>query len=413
MSNRILISLVITGIISIPCFVFAQPPGRGGPPGRTHKIIEKGTLRPLPATEAPPTENEVSITVKGDQRVIVSNGIPNHKTGQFPNRGNPNRIRAQRHEYRVPANPKIAEQVSPMHGEFGVALNGVPFDPGAAEFYDGEPGWQYEPLSGAVSLGIDSSHAHVQPTGKYHYHGLPTGLIESTDVKAGAHSPLIGWAADGFPIYAVYGYDDPRDANSPVKALRSSFRLKSGDRPGGNAPGGKYDGTFVKDYEYFEGAGDLDECNGRFTITPEFPDGTYAYFLTENWPVVPRNYRGTPSDDFRHGPGPGGPEGRRQGTEIASGDGARNPLGWFGGMPPGEPPRPGQILPSHLIDRLNLNDQQRDKLRKLQSTVDKELKQILTPEQHRQLEAPPQFGRDPGPPRRRLPQMNQRSSRPR
>lgn len=272
------------------------------PPGRSHRITSKGTLRPIASSSNPPTKSQVSIEVIGDQRVIRANAIPNHKTGSFPNRGNPNRITPQRLEYRIPANPQPAERITPMRGEFGVAINGVPFDPGAAEFYDGEPGWQYEPLSGAIALGIDTSHAHVQPTGKYHYHGLPTGLLDSVKLNPGEHSPLIGWAADGFPIYAVYGYSDAKDAESKIQKLTSSYRLKSGNRPGGNAPDGKYDGTFVRDYEYVEGSGDLDECNGRFTIAPDFPEGTYAYFLTEDWPVIPRNFRGTPSANFSHGP---------------------------------------------------------------------------------------------------------------
>ncbi|MCR9297062.1 MAG: YHYH protein, partial [bacterium] len=191
--------------------------GAGSPQAsaqRFHRITEKGVLKPQPSTVTPEIPGSVTIEVVGEERIIKSNGIPNHATGQFPGRGNPHRITAQAHEYRVPAQPKIAERISPMQGEFGVAINGVPFDPGAAEFYDGEPGWQYEPLSGAIALGIDVSHAHVQPNGKYHYHGLPTGLLDSVKVEAGMHSPLIGWAADGFPIYAVYGYSNPKDPES-------------------------------------------------------------------------------------------------------------------------------------------------------------------------------------------------------
>jgi hypothetical protein len=352
---------------------------QGPPRGRTHSITQKGVLRPLPATSTPKIQNEVTIEIDGDQRVIRSNGIPNHKTGAFPNRGNPNRISAQKHEYRVPAKPEIANQITPMHGEFGVAINGVPFDPGAAEVYDGEPGWQYEPLSGAIALGIDVSHAHVQPTGKYHYHGLPTGLIDSVNVEAGKHSPLIGWAADGFPIYAVYGYSDPKNASSTVQKLSSSYQLKKGDRPGGNAPDGKYDGTFVRDYEYVSGSGDLDECNGRFAVTPEFPAGTYAYFMTEEWPVVPRNYRGTPSNDFRHGPGPGGPGGRGRrgpGGRMADGPGGRH----------GGPPKPGEVLPAFVQESLNLNENQTEQLTALQAMVDERFKEVLTDRQRQQLQ---------------------------
>ena len=222
-----------------------------------------------------------------------------------------------------------------MRGEFGVAINGVPFDPGAGDFYDGEPGWQYEPLSGAISLGIVGSHAHGESTGKYHYHGLPTGLLDSVKVEADKHSPLIGWAADGFPIYAVYGYSDPKNANSPVQKLTSSYQLKKGLRPGG-----KYDGTFVRDYEYVSGSGNLDECNGRHTVTPEFSKGTYAYFMTEQWPVVPRNYRGTPSRDFQHGPSPGGSGGPMAGRpQIQRGTAA---LVRQGGPP--ENPAPENLL---------------------------------------------------------------------
>ncbi len=397
-------------VLGVLVFAVAQPPG-----ARTHRIIEKGELQPVPATSTPEIANEVSIEIVGDQRVITSNGIPNHKTGAFPNRGNPNRISAQSHVYHVPAKPKVADSTSPMHGRFGVAINGIPFDPGAAEFFAGANGhhWQYEPLSGAIGLGIDVSHAHVQPDGNYHYHGLPTGLLDSVKVDSKSHSPLIGWAADGFPIYAVYGYSDTKDPKSSIQKLASSYQLKKGDRPGGDDPAGTYDGTFVADYEFVAGSGDLDECNGRFTVTPDFPDGTYAYFLTENWPVIPRVYRGTPSSDFQHGGpgglggrgpsnrgpggfagsgpgGPGGPGGRGPGGR---GPGGRNFGGRdFGGGPGGPPPKPGTILPPFLEESLNLSEQQREQLAALQKVVDDKLAEILTADQREQLEHPPQHG---------------------
>jgi hypothetical protein len=293
--------LPISLAAALACQLSAQPRPR------FHQITEKGELVLAPADSAPAIENEVTIQVVGEYRVITANGIPNHKTGKFPNRGNPNRISAQKHVFKIPAHPQMTGKITPMRGSFGVAINGVTFDPGAGEFFQGAPGWQYEPLSGAVQLGIDFSHAHVQPTGKYHYHGLPTGLLDSVKLAANEHSPIIGWAADGFPMYAVYGYADPHDATSHVMKLSSSYRLRQGNRPGGDQPDGQYDGTFVADYEFVKGSGDLDECNGRFTVTPDYPEGTYAYFLTEAWPVVPRNYRGTPSGDFAHGPPAGGP----------------------------------------------------------------------------------------------------------
>ena len=49
----------------------------------------------------------------------------------------------------------------------------------------------------------------------------------------------------------------------------------------GPAVGGQYPlGSFLEDYEYVAGSGDLDEHNGRFCITPDYPSGIYAYFVT-------------------------------------------------------------------------------------------------------------------------------------
>lgn len=385
-----------------------------------HRVTQKGELNRRAATTEPPTKNQVSIEIVGDERVIKSNGIPNHMTGKFPNRGNPNIIAEQPNEFRIPANPEIADRPTSIRHTVGIAINGVPFEPGAGEFYNGAMGWQYEPLSGAIDLGIDVSHAHVQPTGKYHYHGLPTGLLDTVKLSSDKHSPLIGWAVDGFPMYAVYGYSDSKDPKSSVQKMNSSYRLKKGQRPGGNAPDGEYDGTFVADYEYVAGSGDLDECNGRFTITPEFPDGTYAYFLTEQWPVIPRMVRGTPSRDVGHG-GPSGPGGSRgPGGAMAGGPGGRGLEARGGPRGPGSeqgqrgpggpgrqrggergaPPRPGEILPTFVMDSLNLSDDQKTQLSALQKSVDSKLKQILTPEQLEQLQHAGPPGRGPGGPGR-------------
>jgi YHYH protein len=262
--------------------------------------------------------NRVSITTQGDVREIRSNGIPDHKPGQFPNRHNPHAILEQKYEFRVALDPSPSRTPAPLGmNPFGVAVNGVPFDPGAAEFWNRDPGsgWQYEALSGKIHLGLDSSNAHVQPNGAYHYHGIPTALCERL---SGGKSQMtfVGYAADGYPIYALYGFADPKSAESEVKKMQSSYRLKKGNRTGG--PRGKYDGSFIQDYEYVAGSGDLDECNGREGVTPEYPDGTYYYVLTEGYPFIPRQLHGTPDASFRHGP-PGGrrggppPRGRRPG----------------------------------------------------------------------------------------------------
>jgi hypothetical protein len=253
-------------------------------------------LSKRPVTNAAPPSHFVEITVRDGYRYITSNGIPNHATGRFPNRGNPNSIQEQRYTFRVPLQPKVADRLTDAHRQpFGVALNGVPFDPGTAEFWRSNPNWRYEALSGIINLGLDNNNAHVQPNGAYHYHALPMGLLQQ--LPAEKKITLVGYAADGFPMYAPYGLREPTNATSAIRELRSSYRLKSGMRP--NGPGGKYDGTFTQDWEYMAGSGDLDESNGRFGVTPEYPSGTYYYCLTKDYPFVPRHYRGTPDDSFR------------------------------------------------------------------------------------------------------------------
>ena len=260
--------------------------------------------------------NRVAITIEGDYRVIHANGLPDHSAGRFPNRGNPNRIAAQNYNFRVRLHPQTNAQPTQLRmSPFGVAVNGVVFDPGAAEWWDDGHVWQYEPMSGAINLGVDQNNAHVQPNGAYHYHAIPTGLLNK--LTGGKPKPaLVGWAGDGFPIYGPWSFSDAKNTNSALKKLSSSYRVKPGARSGG--PGGNYDGSFVADFEFVKGAGDLDECNGRFGVTLEFPQGTYYYVLTEDWPFIPRQFKGTPDASFiRRGPpgglrrgGPPPPEGR-------------------------------------------------------------------------------------------------------
>jgi hypothetical protein len=278
--------------------------------------------------------SEVSITERGERRIIEANGLPDHETGRFPNRGNPNSIEEQQYLFEMPLKPKVNDEPMPVQGFlFGVAVNGVVFDPGTAEVWtpgarivarpgpdtridpgvDRDRAWNYDAM-GTMNLGIDSSHAHVQPSGAYHYHGLPVGLIARLRKAHGDTAmTLVGYAADGFPIYAEFGHEKADDASSPLKKLKSGYKLKSGNRPtGDDGPGGNYDGTFVQDYEFVKDGGDLDECNGRTGVTPEFPEGTYYYVLTETYPFVPRYFRGQPDDSFeRRRPGPGGPDRRR------------------------------------------------------------------------------------------------------
>ena len=262
--------------------------------------------------------NQFSITTSGDLRKITSNNIPAHDVGLFgntPGALNPNMITEQNSSYDIDLTPSITNSKTyllnngPVYS-FGILLNGVEVDPVAAEPWphtkpvSNSHNWDWNLEATMVDIGLDCNTAHVQPTGKYHYHGVPGLYLESLS-PSDSEMLLVGWAADGFPIYYMYGYNTANDNSSTIKSLSSSWRMKSGDRPGdgSSAPCGEYTGVYTADYEYVDGLGDLDECNGREGVTPEFPSGTYYYVITNDYPGIPRCFVGTPSTDFSIGPG--------------------------------------------------------------------------------------------------------------
>jgi hypothetical protein len=281
--------------VTAPEFFLAQ----GGPPPR----------RGESSANSEPVRNSVNISIEGEYRVIKSNGWPDHAPGAFPRRGNPNTLAAQSYSFRVPLKPKAVPAPEQRGGWWwGIAINGVPFEPGTAETWNNDPrsGWRYEAGTGFLNLGLDENNAHVQPNGSYHYHALPTGLVERLGGD-GKTMLLVGWAADGFPIYTSWAYTDAKDAKSALRKMKSSYRLTPGARPAQEGgPGGNYDGRFMQDFEYVKDLGDLDECNGRTGVTPEFPDGTYYYCISSEFPFVPRMWRGTPDPSFSKGDRPPG-----------------------------------------------------------------------------------------------------------
>jgi len=110
---------------------------------------------------------------------------------------------------------------------------------------------------------------------------LDANLNETPSIE---HSPIVGWAYDGNPIYGPYGSSNASTLTG-IKALVSGYELiPLGERP--SYP----PGFFIEDYVYTAN-GDLDENNGRYCITPDFPNGTYAYFATTtNYPYVLNDY---------------------------------------------------------------------------------------------------------------------------
>ena len=261
-----------------------------------------------------------SWTSNGSQRILSGNGIPNHEVGTFPNNNNPNTIREINVNKRFTLCPEIIsesglELVGPALA-IAYAINSVKFDPGTAgrcndlgecSLAQGQGNWNIEALGhDTFNFGDDMNHAHVQPNGEYHYHGMPELLIEF--LGDNQNMTLVGWASDGFPVYARFGYSNTNDSNSTIKSLIPSYRLKS--QPDSNRPmvltslaGGPGQGNtspntpiamgaFTQDYEYVEGLGDLDQCNGRFGVTREFPSGIYYYVVTDDFPFFTRCLKG-------------------------------------------------------------------------------------------------------------------------
>lgn len=239
----------------------------------------------------------IEVSVDGDVCKIVSNAVPNHDFNAEGRFITP--LTEQDQNYQVPSNPSRNSQSTALSLRYdnAVFLNGVKLDLLAAGCFgvgNGKIGcfrmsspYRYDPMAESAGFGADEHNAHTQPDGTYHYHGNPMAMFEQD--KPTQASPVIGFAADGFPIFGSYIEDGHH-----LRKAKTSYRLKSGTRPGG--PGGEYDGTFIDDWEYVPGLGDLDECNGMEQ------DGVYGYFVTDTYPHVLGCFSGTPDKSFMKKP---------------------------------------------------------------------------------------------------------------
>ena len=110
-------------------------------------------------------------------------------------------------------------------------------------------------------------------------------------INSNSHSPIIGWTYDGCPIYGPYAYENVDGTGNIVEMTSSYKKIKIGPQ--------WYE--FIEDYQYEEGYGSLDAHNGRYCITPEYPNGIYAYFATSSFPyIVGNTYNySTVKDNFK------------------------------------------------------------------------------------------------------------------
>nr|WP_299341894.1 YHYH protein [Allomuricauda sp.] len=242
-----------------------------------------------------------SETISGTTRIINLNGVANHLVGQFPNAGNPNTIAERVESYTMTTEPQLAANVTFGQGfTMSVYFSGVIGEPYTAEFFMGSDGtlnreWNITTLQNQVNLGLDCNNAHVQPTGRYHYHGSPSNYASQQGID-GSAMVKIGYAADGFPIYYKYAYADD---GTTIEELSSGYQLRTEGRGGDgiSAPDGCPDGLYFQDYEYVDGLSSLDQCNGKFGKSPE-SDDEYFYVVTDNFPSAPLCFSGTPDDSF-------------------------------------------------------------------------------------------------------------------
>ncbi|MFN5416474.1 MAG: YHYH protein [Flavobacteriia bacterium] len=229
----------------------------------------------------------------------------------WPN--NPWFAQAMGYQFRFRRNPipNVGPETKTGYGHIGLWKNGCSiYNPKDAKHYKDsstwfQNAWFWEHL---ILETFDPCIGHPNGSGEYHTHVSPSCLYDITDSLN--ISPLVGYAFDGYPIYGGYGHSNPLDTNSSVKRLKSSYRLRNITErttlpdgtilspeyygppidtntvsldPLNNTPIAAPLGAYMEDYEYVVGLGDLDEHNGRFCITKEYPNGTYAYFTTIDW----------------------------------------------------------------------------------------------------------------------------------
>ncbi len=257
--------------------------------------LQNGTKGTLPA-------NVQTVQYDASFVYVSATGIPSYDIGPFG--GNPNVPANQQYVAAFPRNPAVpSTKTATQLGAIGLFINGVAMfdaDDGnswksstATETPQGDGIWHRN--GGTVeAVGFDPCDGHPQQQGAYHHHGYSPCLGAQLGTTSMSHSTIFGFAFDGYPIYGPYGYSSPASAASGVRRIVSGYRLRSITQrhtlPNGTALTPSqygpdvdtlhFPGRYLEDFEWIESPGDLDEHNGRFCVTPDYPNGTYAYFLT-------------------------------------------------------------------------------------------------------------------------------------
>ena len=175
-------------------------------------------------------------------------------------------------------------------GHIGVWTNGVSiFNPKDGMSYNNQGVWNRNALY-YEGVSFDDCLGHPAPNGEYHHHVNPVCLYDDTDSLN--HSPIIGFAFDGISglwstmVLRIQMALVLSKECAAVMLLTTNTTRTSGPAVNATYPAG----CFVEDYSFVSGAGDLDVHNGRNCVTPDYPDGIYAYFVTIDsslYPVYP------------------------------------------------------------------------------------------------------------------------------
>ena len=220
---------------------------------------------------------------------VKCTGIPSYTIGPWAM--NPNTPANQNWVFKITRFPVPDPTPSVAgNGQIGVLINGVVlFNGGDAMSYNNQNIW-HRLAQYFEAVSFDTSGGHPSPQRSYHYH-INMKKLYSPDTTA--HSPILGYMFDGYPLYGPYAYENSNGTGG-IKRMRTGFvkrnittrtTLPDGtvlpSNQWGPAVSSQYPlGCFTEDYEQATSNFDLDSHNGRFCVTPEYPDGTYAYFIT-------------------------------------------------------------------------------------------------------------------------------------
>jgi YHYH protein/Secretion system C-terminal sorting domain len=250
---------------------------------------------------------------------ITCTGVPSYATGPFQD-GNPSQATNQNAIFKFPLTPtqNTGTKTATTGGNIGVFINGValfdyrdgvawnattnalcggPGNPTCPGGMGAAQAWNRDAIL-AEKAGFDCAKGHPA-MGNYHHHQNPSAFdldltVISTvcnlydadglyKIDSTKHSPLLGFAYDGFPIYGAYGYKNT-DGTGGITRMKSSYQLKTATtRANGPAVSTTYPaGYFREDYEFVSNSASdfLDVHNGRICKTPEYPNGIYCYFAT-------------------------------------------------------------------------------------------------------------------------------------